>query len=44
MCEAVRAISTRRFGRMIGTATNETLDRITGQLMLWLAIGQPPPV
>jgi mRNA interferase MazF len=37
MCEAVRAVSTQRFGRIIGTATDETLSAITDQLLLWLA-------
>jgi mRNA interferase MazF len=37
MCEAVRAVSVQRFGRMIGTATDETLSAVTDQLLLWLA-------
>ncbi|MHB8341164.1 MAG: type II toxin-antitoxin system PemK/MazF family toxin [Mycobacteriales bacterium] len=37
MCEAVRAVSIQRFGTLIGTATDETLSNVTGQLMLWLA-------
>jgi mRNA interferase MazF len=37
MCEAVRAVSIQRFGRIIGTATDETLRAITDQLLLWLA-------
>jgi mRNA interferase MazF len=44
MCEAVRAVSIQRFGRMISTATNETVSAITDQLLLWLApeaSGQP---
>jgi mRNA interferase MazF len=44
MCEAVRAVSIQRFGRMISTATDETLSAITDQLLLWLApeaSGQP---
>jgi mRNA interferase MazF len=44
MCEAVRAVSIQRFGRIIGTATEETLSAITDQLLLWLApeaSGQP---
>lgn len=36
MCEAARALSTRRFGRLIGTATEQTVDAITDQLALWL--------
>jgi mRNA interferase MazF len=37
MCEAVRAVSNQRFGRLIGTATDDTLCGITDQLLLWLA-------
>jgi mRNA-degrading endonuclease toxin of MazEF toxin-antitoxin module len=37
MCEAVRAVSLQRFGRLISTATDETLSNITNQLLLWLA-------
>jgi mRNA interferase MazF len=36
MCEAVRAISVQRFGRLISTADVGTLTKITEQLMLWL--------
>ena len=36
MCEAVRAVSTQRFGRLISTATEETITTITEQLTLWL--------
>jgi len=36
MCEAVRAVSTRRFGQRIGTAQPATLLAIISQLMLWL--------
>jgi mRNA interferase MazF len=36
MCEAVRAISTQRFGQRISTATDETVRKIIGQLNLWL--------
>jgi len=39
MCEAVRAVSIQRFGRIIGTATDETLSAIGDQLLLWLAPG-----
>ncbi|MGH3504338.1 MAG: type II toxin-antitoxin system PemK/MazF family toxin [Nocardioidaceae bacterium] len=39
MCEAVRAVSTQRFGQHISTATGETLTKITSQLALWLADG-----
>jgi mRNA interferase MazF len=39
MCEAVRAVSAQRFGRQIGIATHDTLDKITQQLTLWLADG-----
>ena len=37
MCEAVRAVSVQRFGRLISTATDKTLGAITDQLLLWLA-------
>ena len=36
MCEAVRAVSTRRFGGLIGSPTEETVTAVTGQLALWL--------
>ena len=36
MCEAVRAVSLQRFGRMISIAADETLARITAQVTLWL--------
>ncbi len=35
MCEAVRAVATQRFERQIGTATDDTLNKVTGQLTLW---------
>jgi len=34
MCEAVRAVSTQRFGQLISTATSATLADITDQLVL----------
>ncbi len=37
MCEAVRAVSTQRFGELISTATDDTLNKITEQLTLWLS-------
>jgi mRNA interferase MazF len=37
MCEAVRAVSTQRFGQQISTATDETVNKIIEQLTLWLA-------
>jgi mRNA interferase MazF len=37
MCEAVRAVTTQRFGPLISTATEETLTRITDQLSLWIS-------
>lgn len=37
MCEAVRAVSTQRFGQLISTATEQTLDEVTEQLGLWLS-------
>jgi mRNA interferase MazF len=39
MCEALRAVTTQRFGKLIGTAAEETLDGITSQLDLWLLPG-----
>lgn len=39
MCEALRAVSTQRFGRQISIATPDTLHAITDQLTLWLADG-----
>ena len=36
MCEAARAVSIQRFGRLISTATDETLAKVTEQLTLWL--------
>lgn len=35
MCEAVRAVSSQRFGQLISTATDETLNKIIEQLRLW---------
>lgn len=37
MCEAVRAVSLERFGRLISTASNLTLAAITDQLVHWLS-------
>jgi mRNA interferase MazF len=37
MCEAIRAISTQRFQRLIAMASHETLDAIARRLGLWLA-------
>ncbi len=37
MCEAVRAVSTARFGQLISTAARQTVDQVTSQLTLWLA-------
>lgn len=36
MCEAVRAVSVQRFGRVIGRAADDSVDAITEQLTLWL--------
>lgn len=36
MCEAVRAVSTQRLEREISTATADTLNKVIGQLTLWL--------
>jgi len=37
MCEAVRAVSVERFGRLISTASHDTLNAIAQQLILWLS-------
>lgn len=37
MCEAVRSVSTRRFGRLIGLASAETLDAVMRIVRLWIA-------
>lgn len=37
MCEAVRAVSVERFGRLIGTPGHDTLHAIAQQLILWLS-------
>lgn len=42
MCEAIRAVSTRRFGALIGKADHSTLHEITRQLALWLVPTSPP--
>lgn len=36
MCEAVRAVSVERFGRLVGAASPATMAEITDQLVLWL--------
>jgi mRNA interferase MazF len=36
MCEAVRSISVRRFGTMIGAADSITIDAIVRQVSRWL--------
>lgn len=36
MCEAVRAVSTTRFGRLISTAEERTIEAVTSQLAFWL--------
>ncbi len=36
MCEALRLVSTARFGRMVGIAGAQTLTAILDQLRLWL--------
>lgn len=41
MCEAVRAVSTQRFGRMISTASPATLQSVSDQLRLWLRPALP---
>ncbi|WP_028934564.1 type II toxin-antitoxin system PemK/MazF family toxin [Pseudonocardia spinosispora] len=37
MCEALRTVSSQRFGRRISTASRESLDEITQQLSFWLS-------
>lgn len=37
MCEGLRAVSTRRFGRRIGAADERTMGLVTEQLARWLA-------
>ena len=37
MCEAVRAVSSQRFGRLVSTASHETVIGVSTQLALWLA-------
>lgn len=39
MCEAMRAVSTQRFGQLISTATEETINAVTEQVTLWLSGG-----
>jgi mRNA-degrading endonuclease toxin of MazEF toxin-antitoxin module len=36
MCEAVRAVSVERLGRLISTAGSATMAAITDQIILWL--------
>ncbi|MHB1893150.1 MAG: type II toxin-antitoxin system PemK/MazF family toxin [Candidatus Dormibacteria bacterium] len=38
MCEAVRAVSTERFGGLISTASPDTLNAIAQQIILWLSL------
>jgi len=37
MCEAVRAVSNQRFGRLVGMANQSTTDSIADQITRWLA-------
>jgi hypothetical protein len=37
-------MSIQRFGRMISTATDETLSAISDQLLLWLTPGASGPL
>lgn len=37
MCEAVRTVSTQRFDRFIGTASQTTTDAIIRQVTIWLS-------
>lgn len=41
MCEALRTVSLQRFGQLISTAAEDTLAKVTEQLLLWLA-PEPP--
>lgn len=36
MCEALRAVSTRRFGHCVGVASSGTVARVVDQLVRWL--------
>ena len=36
MCEAVRAVSVERFGRLVGATSERTLGAITDLLVRWL--------
>lgn len=36
MCEAVRTVSTKRFGQRIGTVTAETTEAVVWQITRWL--------
>lgn len=39
MCEAVRSVSTQRFGRQVGTAADATVRAVLDQVALWFAPG-----
>ena len=36
MCEGARIVSTERFGKMISTASSETVADVVGQLTSWI--------
>jgi hypothetical protein len=38
MCEAVRAVTTMRFNRLVGMASRRTIDAITHHLGLWFGV------
>jgi len=38
MCEAVRTVSTQRFGRLISSAHPETTRAVIRQIVMWLAV------
>jgi mRNA interferase MazF len=37
MCEALRTVSTRRFGRLVGAADEATVAAVLSQVELWFA-------
>ncbi|WP_416210448.1 type II toxin-antitoxin system PemK/MazF family toxin [Frankia sp. Cas8] len=41
MCEAVRAVSTQRFGRLLATADEQTTSAIARQITRWLGDVHP---
>lgn len=41
MCEALRSVSTLRFGDLVGAATEETLGTVTARIKMWFERSQP---